>query len=237
MTGPLASPAILWWRLIEARLARVQAILPWDLSGTIELRLNGSFGRSRPRQPPQLGLEYGEKRKPFNAISDVNRPLVAPSPDPLVPPQSVERPKVGATTLGPVDAHGNAARAQLSADAAALALQLGKQVDGEQAIQLAVDGALIGLTPAVLTPLQLRKLEESLRDLPLGRPHRSRPRSSASTRARRAPARPPASTWPAASSSASCSRPAPRTRPWPTRSRGASRRPWAARSPPRRWRP
>lgn len=107
--------------------------------------------------------------KPFKAISDVPRPLVTPFADPLVPPQSVERPTIGATTLGPVNAKGNAARTQLSADAAALSLQLGKQVDGEQAIQLAVDGALIGLTPAVLTPLQLRKLEESLRDLPLGK--------------------------------------------------------------------
>lgn len=31
--------ALLWWRLVEVRMARVQATLPRELSGTIEVRL------------------------------------------------------------------------------------------------------------------------------------------------------------------------------------------------------
>lgn len=107
--------------------------------------------------------------KPYKAVSADPRSLfVTPHVEPEVPPPNVARPPI-ASRLAPVNAQGNAARAQLSADAAALSGLLSTAVDGEKAVQMAVDGALTALTPATLTPEQLWKLEESLRDRPLGK--------------------------------------------------------------------
>lgn len=56
-----AAPALLWWRLIEARLARVQASLPRDLLGTIELRLGDApdeTSRTLSLGAPKVGAPH-----------------------------------------------------------------------------------------------------------------------------------------------------------------------------------